>query len=168
MISIVLFLICSMVLGCDTSDTEQSSLSDVGGETQTSDTEKSSSPDDTYENQDSQTDEDTSQGSSDNDVESTWEYTLAKINAGGYVSNDDKTIKQFAKLLDSIEVKTKNSRKEISDMTVKAQEILKDEGIEVELLELTRNLDKSMPDESKDLSYSSITAAYTVLLINQK
>ncbi|MCK4268802.1 MAG: hypothetical protein KAX16_08215 [Actinomycetia bacterium] len=97
------------------------------------------------------------------DIESTFEYKLATINAGYKVDEDDPTITEFSAILDDMALKTENTREELSDSTVKAQQILRKKSVEIGLLTLARELNTSMPDGATDLDIAEIAAAYITL-----
>lgn len=89
------------------------------------------------------------------------EYKLAVIDAGGYVKEDDVTVIRFRYLLEELDKKTKNSKQEIANMTVKGQKILREKyGKEVKLLDLMEAANESIPPgaSSLDLKYEEIMA----------
>lgn len=94
------------------------------------------------------------------------EYKLASINHGSPVEEDDVTIIRFRYLLDSLEKKTANSKQQIGDMSVKAQEVLKEKyGKEVSLLELIEQTDKAIPSNSnKDVKFEEIISLVMIVL----
>ncbi len=98
---------------------------------------------------------------------SSLEYKLATLDAGYEVDTDDEKVQQFADLLDSIDSKTENSKQEIADITVKAQEILGERGTNIGLLDVMNNLNDSIPEESKDLNFKEVAAALTTLMKNE-
>ena len=74
---------------------------------------------------------------------------LATLNNGGYISHDDVTVTRFRFLLDTLEKKTKNSRQQIGDMTVKAQQTARDKyGKEIKLLDLMEGANRAIPEGS--------------------
>ena len=92
------------------------------------------------------------------------EYQLAVINAGGYVAQDDVTVARFRYLLKTISSKTVNSRQQISDMTVKGQQILRDEyGQRIKLLDLMEGANKAISSGQK-LEYSEVVSVLIILL----
>ena len=101
------------------------------------------------------------------EVEESLEYKLAVINAGGFVEEDDETIQVFKGLLDKLEKKVVNSRQGIADITVKTQEILRDEGYNVELIQVIRDLNTAIPEELKYMKLEEIAAAYIVQVKQQ-
>jgi len=93
------------------------------------------------------------------------EYQLAVINEGGYVDEDDPVVDEFKSLVESIDRKVVEGPTEIGDILVTAQEILWDKyNIKISLLELTRNLEESLPDDSTNLNFEEIAVAYIVIL----
>jgi len=93
------------------------------------------------------------------------EYQLAVINEGGYVEEDDQIVKEFKTLVDSIDKKVVEGPTEIGDILVTSQEILVDKyDIRISLLELTRNLEESLPDDSTNLNFEEMAVAYIIIL----
>jgi len=93
------------------------------------------------------------------------EYQLAVINEGGYVDEDDTVVDEFKSLIESIDKKVVEGPTEIGDILVTAQEILWDNyKIRISLLELTRNLDESIPDGTTGLKFEEIAVAYITIL----
>jgi len=95
----------------------------------------------------------------------TVEYQLAVINEGGHVEENDPVVAEFKDLVQSIDEKSVEGPTEIGDILVKAQEILWDNyKIRVSLLGLTRELEKSLPDDGKDLNFEEIAVMYITVL----
>ena len=95
----------------------------------------------------------------------TVEYQLAVINEGGHVEEDDPVVAEFKDLVESIDEKSVEGPTEIGDILVTAQEILWDNyKIRVNLLGLTRELEKSLPDDGKDLNFEEIAVMYITVL----
>jgi len=93
------------------------------------------------------------------------EYQLAVINEGGYVEEDDPVVDEFKTLIDSIDEKVIEEPTEIGDILVTAQEILWDKyKIRISLLEITKNLEQSLPDDVPNLKFEEITVAYIIIL----
>lgn len=93
------------------------------------------------------------------------EYQLAVINEGGYVEEDDPVVDEFKSLVESIDKKVVEGPTEIGDILVTGQEILADKyDIRISLLELTSNLEESLPDDSTNLNFEEIAVAYIVIL----
>jgi len=94
------------------------------------------------------------------------EYQLAVVNKGGYVREDDVTVTRFRYLLDQIQSKTGHSYQEIADMTVRAQNILRNEyGRTVNLLELMEESWKTLSLDS-GATYKDILAAIIMIMAN--
>jgi len=92
----------------------------------------------------------------------TWEYTLACINAGYYVPQDDVSVFRFRYLLASLEFKTYSTVAEISDMTVKARDMLREQyGIDESVLALMEDANTAIPAGMR-MKYEEVL---TVLLI---
>ncbi len=94
------------------------------------------------------------------------EKGLATINAGQAIEDNDPTIDDFAKLLDSIEGKTPNTRQQIADMTTRAYQIALEEGETASLYDLMSALDLSIP-EGNQQEYKEIVALFLVARKNQ-
>lgn len=98
--------------------------------------EKSTKPQKSYMNENIEIDikskrnSSTSSMSKTNRYEESLEYKLAVINAGRYVSQDHITVARFRSLLQQLSNTFIENKPQISDMTVKAQELLRKEGIE--------------------------------------
>lgn len=91
-------------------------------------------------------------------------YQLATINKGGYVSKSDVSITRFNYLLKTLDEKTFESKQEIGDITVTCQKILKEKyGIEMKLLRIMEDLNKSIPSGSK-VKYAEIATVYIQLV----
>jgi hypothetical protein len=79
------------------------------------------------------------------------EYQLAIINKGGPISKNDITVTRFRYLLDSLEKKCINSKQDIADVLVTAQNTLRDNyGIGVGLLSITEGINDRIPDYRVD------------------
>jgi len=96
----------------------------------------------------------------------TVEYKMACIDKGEYLDEDDPVINEYSILLDSLMEKTTNSRIDISDIIVTTQRLLKENGVDMSLLNILKDLDSSIPEESPKLELEDIAAAYIVLVTN--
>lgn len=95
----------------------------------------------------------------------TLEYKLAVINAGGFVAEDHISVNRFRYLLKSLSAKTVNTEQEISDMTVKAWQILKqDYGKEIQLLKLMEAANQAIPEGQKAVEYNGVMATLIVMI----
>lgn len=94
----------------------------------------------------------------------TVEYKLATLYAGSPVDKDDITVYQFKELLDKLEKKTINIRMDIADITVTAQRLLKEHGINRTLLQILDDFNTSIPNELKDMKLEEVASAYMVLM----
>ena len=96
--------------------------------------------------------------------EKSLEHKLADLNAGYYAEKNDPSIARFRYLLITIEAKTPNTQQQIADMTVWAQNDLKESyGKNVKLLELMEAANDSIPTGVK-MKYQEILAALIILL----
>jgi hypothetical protein len=91
------------------------------------------------------------------------EHKMATIDHGQIDENNPK-ISDYKRHLDSLERKTINTRIDISDITVTAQNLLSEEGIDRTLLQILRDLDNSIPEGSTDIKLEEIASAYMVLM----
>jgi hypothetical protein len=92
-------------------------------------------------------------------LEESLEYKLASINKGYSVSKEDVTIARFRYLLDAIDAKTPESRQQVADMLVTAQQLLHDKhGKDIELLELAEGANTAIPDRA-NISFAEALAA---------
>ncbi len=93
----------------------------------------------------------------------TLEYKLATIEKG-YVSRDDILIRRFRSLLSQLSDSYVENKQQISDMTVKAQEILeKEEGIKESLLNMMEGMNQIFYKKIENQKYSEYMAAYMAL-----
>jgi len=93
----------------------------------------------------------------------TVEYKMATID-NGYIDKEDPIINNYKILLDSLGKKTINSRIDISDITVTAQRLLKEHGINKSLLSILKDFDTSIPDGLDGMKLEEIASAYMVLM----
>ena len=91
------------------------------------------------------------------------EYKMATID-NGYIDKNDSKISNYKLLLDSLEEKTINGRIDISDITVTAQRLLRERGIDMTLLQILRDLDNSIPEGLTGMKLEEIASAYMVLM----
>mgnify|MGYP006285401995 CR=1 FL=1 len=91
-------------------------------------------------------------------------YQLATINSG-YVEEGDTIVTRFEYLLDNIAFKTKNTRQEIADMSVRAAQILEEDyGVEVKLIDFMEGTNESIPPDGPKMDYAEISAAMITML----
>jgi len=93
------------------------------------------------------------------------EHKLAVINAGVYVTVDHTTVARFRDLLQELSNKYPENKQEIADMSVKTQEILKEEGISENLLKIMEGMNQLPPANQK---YAESIAAYCALRVLSK
>ena len=99
------------------------------------------------------------------DTSETLEYKLAVVHKGGFVAEDDPLVSQFGRLLDSLTGKCRNGRQGVSDIGVRAQEILKERGVDLSLLEVMKGIDGSIPQEASGLDCADVAAAFVTLIV---
>jgi hypothetical protein len=95
--------------------------------------------------------------------EDTLEYKLAVINAGFHVSNDHFTVNRFRTLLNELSYTYVENRQQIADMSVKAQQILKERGIKESLLNIMEGLNQIFTRKIENQKYAEYAAAYLTL-----
>ncbi|MBA7541371.1 hypothetical protein ES705_33683 [subsurface metagenome] len=91
-------------------------------------------------------------------------FKLASIDKGKIINRDDVSVNRFRYLLQILDDKTSETKVQIADMTVKAQQILRDEyGKEVSLLFLMENVNDSIPSGA-NVKYAGIITAYLLMI----
>lgn len=90
------------------------------------------------------------------------EYMLATIDKG-YVSRDDISIARFRSLLQQLDVKFVESKKQIGDMSVTAQNLLKEEGVKESLMNIMEGMNQLFSGTPENLKYAEYASAYVVL-----
>jgi len=79
--------------------------------------------------------------------EMTLEMEMAVVNAGKKVSAGDNTIGEFRGLLDQLEDRTSNSRREVADLCIAAYLWRKERGHLDSLLEFVEEVESMLPPE---------------------
>lgn len=91
-------------------------------------------------------------------------FKLASIDKDKIINRDDVLVNRFRYLLQILDDKTSETKVQIADMTVKAQQILRDEyGKEVSLLFLMENVNDAIPSGA-NVKYAEIISAYILLI----
>jgi hypothetical protein len=91
-------------------------------------------------------------------------FKLASIDKGKIINRDDVSVNRFRYLLQILDDKTLETKVQIADMTVKAQQILRDEyGKEVSLLFLMEKVNDSIPSGA-NIKYAEIITAYLLMI----
>lgn len=91
-------------------------------------------------------------------------FKLASIDKGKIINRDDVLVNRFRYLLKTLDDKTSETKVQIADMTVKAQQILRDKyGKEVSLLFLMENVNDAIPSGA-NVKYAEIISAYILLI----
>lgn len=80
-------------------------------------------------------------------VERSVEWELAVVNAGTQLSPDHPSVAEFRQLLNRLEQKSSNSRREIADICIYAHLWFKERGSLESLLEFTQKVDRAIPGE---------------------
>lgn len=91
------------------------------------------------------------------------EHDLAVINAKGYVSNDDITIKRFRALLRQLDATFPEDQQQIADKSVWAINRLQEDGIDQNLLELMESMNQLFSRPIKNQEYTAYVAAYVTI-----
>lgn len=95
-------------------------------------------------------------------------YKLATIDRGGYVSKNDLTVKRFNSLLNQLSVKFVEDKERISDMTVKAKQILRDNGIDQRMLKMMEGINSLFYQKIANQKYSEYLSVYVTLRVKGK
>lgn len=93
------------------------------------------------------------------------EHQLATINAGGYVSKDHISIARFCSLLNQLSSTYIDDKQPIADMSVKAKEILRENGIEESLLNIMEGMNQIFSRKIGNQKYAEYIAAYIALRV---
>lgn len=91
------------------------------------------------------------------------EYKLATINAKGYVSPDHLTVARFSRLLSQLSSTYVEDKQQIADMSVKAQQLLRDNGVEEDLLKIMEGLNQLFSRKIENQKYAEYASAYVTL-----
>jgi hypothetical protein len=91
------------------------------------------------------------------------EYQLATINAGGYVPQDHITVARFRSLLSQLSFTFVENRQQIADMSVTAQQLLRQDGIDESLLNIMEGMNKLFPRNVGNQRYVRYASAYVTL-----
>ena len=93
------------------------------------------------------------------------EYKLAVINKGSGGAQDDTTVIEFRNLLMSLDKKCEERPQKIADISVTAQNLLREAGINLTLLKVIRDLNGSIPPSDIKLKLVEVAAAYVTLVV---
>ena len=88
------------------------------------------------------------------------EYKLAVVDADGYVSKDHITVARFRNLLQQLTSKFIEDRATIAGMTVKAQQLLREQGINEKMLDMMEGINRLFPRRFPNQQYGEYLAAY--------
>ncbi|MCA9441777.1 MAG: hypothetical protein KC964_13285, partial [Candidatus Omnitrophica bacterium] len=93
------------------------------------------------------------------------EYKLAALHKGGFIREDDPLVGKFRSHLDNISQKTGEEWIRIADMTVTAQTLMKQKGVQEDLLTTIQAIEGTLPDDLKPgmIKLEEIVSAYVVL-----
>ncbi len=93
----------------------------------------------------------------------TLEHKLATIDAGRFVSPDDITVARFRSLLNQLSSSYVENKTQISDMSVTAQKLLRDDGIQEKILNIMEGMNSLFSGKYQNLKYAEYAAAYVTL-----
>ena len=88
---------------------------------------------------------------------------LATIQTGQPVSATDPLVRRFNQVLDALEQKCKDRRIMLSDLTVRAQQLLRKAGIDKSLESIITHVNGSIPKGIPRQRCTSVFAAYVTL-----
>lgn len=107
----------------------------------------------TYHKKTSQTSHHLSEPETTQSLKNSLAHKLANINERGYVSSDHFTVARFRSLLNQMSGKFNENEQQISDMSVKALELLEQEGVHERLLNIMEGLN-TLPVTARGLPSS--------------
>lgn len=96
-----------------------------------------------------------------NNKEQSVAYQLATLDKGSYISEDDISIKRYSHLLNGLDIKYNQNKKEIGNMTYKAKMNLEEIGIDLNMLFLMEEL--SRQPRLRNGNYAEVMAVYITL-----
>lgn len=91
------------------------------------------------------------------------EYQLATLNAQGYVSRDHITVARFRSLLSQLSSTYIEGQQQIADLSVKAQQLMKNDGVDESLLNIMEGLNQLFSTKIENQKYAEYAAAYVTL-----
>jgi hypothetical protein len=91
------------------------------------------------------------------------EVILAQLQKGIGTSESDPLVKRFRMLLDNLDPKFVEDRKAIADLTVKAQQLLKENAINEPLDRIMEGVNTAMYAKVANQNYAEYAAAYLTL-----
>lgn len=91
------------------------------------------------------------------------EYKLACINAGKRVPRDHLTVARFKSLLQQLFHSYVEDKQQIADMSVKAQEILMEDGISENLITIMEGMNKIFYKSIENQKYANYISTYMTL-----
>lgn len=91
------------------------------------------------------------------------EYKLATIDAGRSIPTDHITVARFRSLLHQLSATYTENAQQIADMTVKAKQILKKDGINESLISIMEGMNQILPQRIENQRYAEYVSAYVAL-----
>lgn len=88
------------------------------------------------------------------------EYKLASLNAGRNIPEDDISVARFRSLLKQLSSNYVEDEKKIADMTVSAQSLLKNNGINESLINLMEGMNQLFTTKNEKQKYAEYISAY--------
>jgi uncharacterized protein YgiM (DUF1202 family) len=90
-------------------------------------------------------------------------YKLASVEKNDYVKKDDILTNRFQYLLNSLDRKYTDSKQQIADRTVRAQELLKEYGINESLRNIMEGMNTLNDPKDKSKFYAEYTTVYVII-----
>ncbi len=97
------------------------------------------------------------------DANETLEYKLAVIDEGGFVSKDHVSVARFKSLLRQLSDTFVENEQQISDMSVRAQQILREDGIRESIINIMEGLNRIFLSKVENQKYAEYSAVYLTL-----
>ena len=91
------------------------------------------------------------------------EYQLAVVDAGSRVPRDHITVARFRSLLDQLSKTFVEDRRQIANMTVKARDILREDGIQEKMLTMMEGMNKLFWKPIPNQKYAEYITMYVML-----
>jgi hypothetical protein len=90
------------------------------------------------------------------------EYKLASLNAGRYIPENDISVARFRSLLKQLSSTYIEDETKIADITVSAQSLLKNNGINESLINLMEGMNQLFTTKNDNQKYAEYISAYCV------
>ena len=93
------------------------------------------------------------------------EYQLAVVDAGRYLPHNDITVARFRSLLPQLDGKFTENAATIADITVKAQKILREAGIQEKMLKMMEGINRLFAQPFPNQRYAEYVSVYVATRI---